>query len=345
MDNKLHSFYSYLSETLQLGGGVSKFIFGFSISLLLILIPVIVATFVPLIFKKPKKEFSIYLYSFITGMFIILGTFGYLRESIEITSSGAGLKGENIPTANIYIYNILCVGGGALIGITLAFGVKILVYKIIKKKYNLKNSVFIHVHGMGEEHTHGDEVHEHHHEDHIFNANDLANIEHNESNAVAKNKWTALILLLSHRIPEGLLIGISLANLINNPNVSAISVAFFISFVLHTIPEEIVFYYRQREMGISSTFAALNSMGALSLIIPFIFIGLYGGDFIESIPALKAVIMAIVGVVMVFTAIMEFLPEFYHHRMGKKRWILTFAMFFLGVLFTIIVLSFHKHGT
>ncbi|MCT4469360.1 ZIP family metal transporter [Mycoplasma sp. HS2188] len=339
MDNYLYKVYNYLSNTALSETG-TKFIFGLIVSILLLSIPILVALFVPLFIKKPKKEFSIYLYSFITGMFIILGSFGYLREAIEITSRGSGLKGNNIPTSNIYLYNILIIVGGSLLGIISAFTIKYIVYATIKRKYNLKNSIFVHTHEAG--HHHGELEHQHTHGDHIWNNNDLAEVETKQYKK--KNKWTALILLLGHRIPEGLLIGISLFNLIHNQNVSAVSIAFFISFVMHTIPEEIVFYYRQREMGIKPIYAVLNSIAGLSLIIPFIFIGVFGAEFLEKIPALKAFIMATVGSVMVFTAMVEFLPEFYHNNLEKKKWFITLLMFFLGIIFTIFVLSFHTHG-
>ncbi|MBU4690705.1 metal transporter [Mycoplasma sp. ES3157-GEN-MYC] len=344
MDNKLNQLYTWLNNALSYthaSESISKFIFGLIVSIILLCIPILVATIVPLIIKKPKKEFSIYLYSFITGMFIILGSFGYLREAIEITSTGAGLKGTNIPPKNIYLYNILVIVGGALLGIISAFTIKFVVYSTIKKKYKLNNSVFVHTHEEG--HHVGEHQHQHTHADHIWNKNDIADVK--ESNPKVKNKWTALILLLGHRIPEGLLIGISLNNLIVYSNVNAISVAFFVSFVLHTIPEEVVFFYRQREMGIKPVFAVLNSIGALSLIIPFIFIGLFGGDLIDTIPWLKAFIMSVVGSVMVFTAMIEFLPEFYHNNMKKHKWIITLIMFFLGIIFTILILCFHTHGS
>ncbi|VEU60859.1 Uncharacterised protein [Mycoplasmopsis bovigenitalium] len=340
MDNYLNNFYNWLTSQPHINDLGAKAILALIVSVILLSIPILIASIVPFIIKKPKKEFSIYLYSFITGMFIILGSFGYLRESIEITSIGSGLKGENIPASNIYLYNIFVVGGGALMGIISAFVIKIIIYKVIQKNYKLKNSIFIHNHEHG--HHHGEIAHTHEHKDHIWNANDLADVHSNAPKS--KNKWTALVLLLGHRIPEGLLIGISLHNLIANPNINAISVAFFVSFLLHTIPEEIVFYYRQREMGIKPIFALLNSIGALALIIPFIFIGIYGAKFIDSVAWLKAMILAIVGSVMLFTALMEFLPEFYHNNMEKRKWFTTFIMLFLGIIFTILILCFHQHG-
>lgn len=341
MDNKLHNIYQWLSSLPNMNELLSKLIFGLIVSVLLLFIPIFIALIVPLVLKKPRKELSIYIYAFITGMFIILGSFGYLREAIEITSSGKGLVGQNIPIENIYIYNILVIVGGAIIGIGVASLVKFGVYKIIKSKYS-KNSIFIHTHEAGHHHK-GELAHEHKHEDHIFNSNDIVAVNEN-SKAKTKSKISALLLLLSHRIPEGLLIGISLHSLINDAQISAISVAFFVSFVLHTIPEEIVFYYRQREMGIKPLNATLISIGALALIIPFIFIGLYGGAALLQNHKLKAIIMAIVGSIMLFTSIVEFLPEFYHHNMKKKRWLLTLAMFFIGVIFTLFILSFHTHG-
>ncbi|UUD36793.1 Uncharacterised protein [Mycoplasmopsis californica] len=314
------------------------FIFGLIVSLALISIPILVAIFAPLIIKKPQKQLSIYIYAFVTGMFLILGSFGYLREAIEITSKGYNLASSQ---NQIYLGNILIVFGGALLGVVIAFYIKLIVWWVIKRKTHLQNSVFVHVHGVG--HHDGEEEHTHVHDNVIFNKNDIVELpKAQEQNS--KNKWTALILLLGHRIPEGLLIGLSLYRLMMGYQNAAISVAFFISFVLHTVPEEIIFFYRQREMGIKPIVAVFNSIGAIALLIPFIFIGIYSAEYIMNEPFIQAFIMATVGSIMLFTALIEFLPEFYHHKMNKKLWLTTIALLFVGILFTILILCFHVHG-
>lgn len=321
------------------------FIIGILISISLILIPVLVASIVPLFIKKPKRTFSIYLYAFITGMLIILGTFGYLREAMEITSTGLffRVRGYYLQS-EIYSWNLLFVFGGAMVGIVIAFLMKFVIAYYISKKID-KNSIFVHSHGHSDSESHNHDNHTTHnhnkeHSDIIFNKNDVIEMNVKIKN---KNKWTALFLLLGHRVPEGLLIGLGIATMINNANSQSLSIAFFISFVLHTMPEEIIFFYRQREMGISPLKASLNSTGAIALIIPFIFIGLYGFEIINKLKWMQAFTQAIVGSIMLFTALVEFIPEFYHTNMKRKEWIITISILFAGILFAIFVLSFHMH--
>ncbi|WP_027334193.1 ZIP family metal transporter [Mycoplasma elephantis] len=333
----MNSLYNLLQENIK-NQNIVFFIFGLIISLFLISIPIVISILVPLFIKKPKKQLSIYIYAFVTGMFVILGSFGYLREAIEITSRGYNAASSQ---NQIYLGNILIVFGGATLGISIAFMIKMLIWWIIKRKSDIKNSVFIHVHEHG--HHNGEEEHTHIHDDVIFNKNDIVDLQNNNKNI--KNKWTALVLLLGHRVPEGLLIGLSLYRLIMGDPNSTISIAFFISFVLHTVPEEIVFFYRQREMKIKPFFAVLNSICAIALLIPFVFIGIYCGSFIMKNNFLQAFIMAIVGSIMLFTALIEFLPEFYHHKMGKRTWLTTILLLFVGILFTILILCFHVHGS
>ncbi|WAM01367.1 hypothetical protein NWE60_01870 [Mycoplasmopsis felis] len=71
-----------------------------------------------------------------------------------------------------------------------------------------------------------------------------------------KLKLIALLLLLTHRIPEGLLIGYSLNQHIPVDGViysqnSALTTAYFLSLIFHLIPEETIFYLRLRESGLS----------------------------------------------------------------------------------------------
>lgn len=319
------------------------FIWGLIVSGIILAIPFIIATIVPFILKKPKKQLSIYIYAFITGMFFILGTFGYLREALEISSTKIVQQQYPIdpPQNLIYLVNIGCLVGGSIIGISIAFLVKFVISRKVNKKLLATGSAFVHHHDH--DHHKGEQPHTHEHNELIFNKNDTI-ADDVDVKIKSKNKATALFLLLGHRIPEGILIGMAINMLVNlNNQTQALSVAFFISFVLHTIPEEIIFYYRQREMGISRFRSALNSALAIGLIIPFIFIGVYAYNFVDSQPWLQSVIQAIVGSIMVFTAFVEFIPEFYHTNLTGKKWIVTILLFFIGMVFTILILSFHLH--
>nr|WP_307921810.1 hypothetical protein [Mycoplasmopsis bovis] len=73
------------------------------------------------------------------------------------------------------------------------------------------------------------------------------------------------MLLLLHRIPEGFLIGFIISG-IENKGITSTSVAFLISLILHLIPEQVLFYYRQREIGWSRAKALFISTLCLATI-------------------------------------------------------------------------------
>lgn len=317
------------------------FTIGLIASAILLLIPILIAIIIPKIIKKPSHSFSLYIYSFVSGMLIILGAFGYMREALELSATYPHSSETSVLTK--FAWNFIWIVSGIGIGASISITIKLLVYKYTRKK---GNGVFVHKHHD----SHGS--HSHEHIDLLFNSNDVI-----ESDKILnkKNKWTALFLLLGHRIPEGIMIGFSVYNIfISNQNISAfdaISIVFLITFVIHTVPEEIVFYYRQREMGISSFKATLNSILGLSLIVPFIFIGMLMKFGIENstnqnvvMHGIIPMINAAIGITMIFTAFVEFLPEFFHTSLNeKKKWIGVISTFFVGVIFTILLLIFHVH--
>ncbi len=329
-------------DTSHLNWYAKFFTTGIVASITLLLIPILIALIIPKIIKKPSNSFSLYIYSFVSGMLIILGTFGYMREALELSATYP--HATDTSTLAKFAWNFIWIVSGIVIGATISITIKVLVYKYTKKKLS---GVYVHKHND----SHGS--HSHEHIDLLFNTNDV--IESDVAIATKKNKWTALFLLLGHRIPEGIMIGLSVYNIFisqqNTVAFDAISIVFLITFVIHTVPEEVVFYYRQREMGISPIKATLNSILGLSLIIPFIFIGMLMKFGIEN-SANQSVVMhgiipminSAIGITMIFTAFVELLPEFFHTSLNnRKKWITVITVFFVGVVFTILLLIFHVH--
>jgi hypothetical protein len=79
---------------------------------------------------------------------------------------------------------------------------------------------------------------------------DHSHLIYNMNDVNPKSKVFALILLMSHRIPGGLIIGFLISNIQHHGQVSTVDIIFLVTFILHIIPEELILYYRQMEMGV-----------------------------------------------------------------------------------------------
>lgn len=321
-------------------------------SLLLLIIPLILASLIPVVSKiinkgekKKIEKLTVSIYSFVCGFFITMALFGFLRESLEISSINA--KSVGYTNNQVYGWNVLLVGSGLLSGLGLALLLKFLITLGIKKKKGKMHSAFIH-----------DHFNDHHHE--ICDKEKKENIESHALDSVAERfqknnkkreeksdpstKIIALILLLLHRIPEGFLIGITLGSFYNG-HINNMNWVFLISFILHIIPEEIIFFVRQKEMGTKTGKSIGISMLCISLFIPFILVGIFVGNRISNLWQLSSFIEAMMAGIFIFLGIFEFLPEFIfaEHHSQNKYWIII--SLFVGILISAIVLSVHTHGT
>ena len=322
---------------------IQKLLFVLIASGILLLIPLLIATIFPIFKEKLSQKGTVILYAFVTGFFLTMAMFGFLRESLETSS----LSAQSIPDIKkwqIYGWNILLVGGGLIIGLLLAWGIRSIVVYTSKKKIkeNTQASVFIHTHDFNHEH-HLDNGEDHVDAEHEVAPSHEMHIEQNNVNNNPKTKVVALLLLLTHRIPEGFIIGYTLNNIIATQSFQALSLAFILSFIMHLIPEEIVFYYRQREMGIGRWKAMGISIGCLCLFIPMMFLGIYLGEYLGDWHA-RALIESMIAGIFIFTSIIEFLPEFYHAHHDKKLFKTVLVVFMVGVALSVIVLCFHQHG-
>ncbi|WP_426461519.1 ZIP family metal transporter [Mycoplasma hafezii] len=312
--------------------------------LVLLAIPVGISVLFPLFKSKLNHRTKVYLYAFSTGFFIVLSTFGFLREALE--QAGEATAHSNYSEWGKYGYNIAVVFGGLVGGILFSFTLKFAIsYRINKKLLHSKKlSLFIHDHS----HEHGGEGHVHEHPAHIFSQEDSIELaeEALAEKISGKMKIIALALLLTHRIPEGFLIGYNLSLTVNGQEaaVTNLTLAYFISLILHMIPEELVFYYRLREAGYGRWNSLLISTIMDMLFLPFMLIGMFAGTSIASNPGAQGALMAIIAGIFLFTSLVEFFPEFYHVEMSKKRWMATIIALFIGVAFAVFVLCFHSHS-
>ncbi len=284
------------------------------VSSIVILIPWLYGLLLPIIKPTISKRTTMYLYSFSTGFFIILAIFGFYAEAKEELT--VYMEGNHFSQGAIWGINIGVIGGGAFLVLGLSILAKLLIAKKISKKEELAL----------------ESNHDHSHL--IYNMNDVN----------PKSKMLALILLLSHRIPGGLIIGFLISNIQHEGTVSAIDIVFLITFILHIIPEELILYYRQMEMGVKKWTAARNSFLGTLLLVPFIFIGAYASEYISSNVIFVSFLKVCVGSLILFSALVEFFPEFLHNKMDAKTWYITISLLMLGVVFGLILFSIHSHG-
>ncbi|WP_027124109.1 hypothetical protein [Mycoplasmoides pirum] len=319
------------------------------LSLIIILIPIIIAFIIPLFERKKQKiRSTLYLYAFTIGFFVVLGLFGEISEGKELAVDAANHIDQN----NFWLsfgYQILVLVIGGIIGLFGALGFKYLVNKKLGK-YNSNFPI--------EKHSEHPAFHNHPH------AHDLL-INRNKNDT--KSKTTALYLVLSHRFAAGLFLGYIINQIVSNnytttqnsivetiinnsynlnlkhgavSNEGGINLAFFIGFFLHLIPEEAIIYYRQREMGIKRSKSILNSILMILILVPFIFLGANIGTFVSDLWWLNGIIHVIVGVLFVFTALVEFFPEVIQEAKTQKKWYLTITWMIIGIIVCFILVSF-----
>ena len=285
------------------------------VSSIVIIIPWIYGLLLPIIKPTISKKATMYLYAFSSGFFIILAIFGFYAEAKEELT--IHLEHEHFNQYAIWGINIAVIGGGAF----LILGLSILVKFLIAKKISNKEESALESN--------------HDHSNLIYNLNDVN----------PKSKILALILLLSHRIPGGLIIGFLISNIQHNGSVNPIDIMFLVTFILHIIPEELILYYRQMQMGVNKWRAAFNSFLGTLLLVPFIFIGAYSANYLNDNVILISFLKVCVGSLILFSALVEFIPEFLHNEMNAKTWYVTISLVMLGVVFGLILFSVHSHGS
>lgn len=289
-----------------------------SLSTFIVTIPIIYGLILPIFKPSLNKKTTTYLYSFSAGFFMILSTVGFLAEAKEQINEH--LEQKNFGIRGLFIS--LIVGSIVLFALCLALIVK---YFSIKK-IDGKNNIHI-----GADHDH----------DHII---------FNNSDYNPKSKRLALFLLLSHRVPGGLILGLlSVSIASNNGQINSENIIFLIAFAVHIIPEELILYYRQIEMGIKRWKAVKNSILATMTLIPFIVLGATVGSLVDKtnkvfFEYVMIIIQLFAASFLLFTAVIEFFPEFLHHKLSGKEWYKIILWFILGVVFALIILSFHSHS-
>ena len=289
--------------------------------LILLSIPLIFMGIISLFKVRVTSKKSIYLYAFSTGMFLMIGAAGFIKEGYVLleqwfhdSSTTGGLKYTGGKPLIEQSYIALIVGLSALIGL----GTVILGRFLLTRKKEL----------------HKDHK-EHDHSEHFVSFNDIDN---------PKEAWTAILMLLSHRLIDGLVLGLSVYQLTTN-GVNKANLALIITFNIHLLLEVVIVYYRQIQYGEKKSKAILFNFITLILIVPIMFLGAFIGKFLNKVGWLIPSLEILGGSIIVFMAIVELVPEFIHYRNENKKVIYTtLIVFALSIILTLILLSFHTHN-
>ncbi len=279
------------------------------ISLVVAGIPILCGVLLPLLKPTITKNANRYLYAFSSGFFLIMSTVLFIGESkTHLDEYFASIINNEVAVKTV----VGCViAGVVLFGLLLSLGLK---YMFARRKAK-------------------SEIHTHSHDEMIFNVSDYN----------PKSKAMAIFFLLTHRIPDGIIIGI-LCSQIAREGVTVANIIFLCSFLVHIFPEELIIYYRQIDMGINKKKATINSLIAISLIIPLVIIGAVIGWYSIDNELALHIIQLLSASFLLFISIIEFLPEFLHEiKMSGKAWYITMLIFIIGIVVALFVINFHTH--
>lgn len=294
-------------------------------SLFLILLPIIMIFVVSKFKPNIKKSSNVYLYAFSSAILILIATFGFFSES-HLGISDALVAGGKLSNTALgkwiaedsgfrqQLLTSIIITSGAALGIILS-----LLSRIYFSKF------------FGSE-THQDHSH-HEHQDHIISFNDVDN---------PKAAWLAILLLLSHRIVDGIILGTTITKVsLGQP----INVGLIVTFNIHIFIEVLIIYYRQIQYGQKIKKAVIYNLISTIIFLPVMLISAFLGAFFEKVWWLTPFITAAAGAIITFVTIIELVPEFIHLKdADKKKWYNTLIFFCLGILVALVVLSFHSHS-
>ncbi len=288
-----------------------------AISAFVIGIPLIYGICLPIFKPKMSAKATKYLYAFSSGFFIMMSTVLFIGESKTHLEEEFNVIFSNDIVLSKAITGIV-IASLVLVGLLFSLGLKYFFAKHYKGRAINTN-----------------ENHKHDHDELIFNLND-----HNP-----KSKAFAIFFLLSHRIPDGLIIGTLATQIAKSGNIDPVNIIFLCSFVVHIIPEELIIYYRQIEMNISVKKATINSLIAVCSIIPLIILGSVITWFSLDNEFAIHIVQLISASFLLFISIVEFIPEFIHDVKKGKEWYIVILIWIIGIAIGIFVLSFHDHSS
>ena len=299
----LTNFTIYVQGTILMG-----IVFG-------LLLPVICVLYIFNI--KIKKEKMKYVFAFSSGFLLVTAIVGQWIVARHELSEHWISK----PNFGETVISISVVVSGIIIGTLFAY--------ILKKKT-------IHSH-TGEIQMHDDKTMS----NHPTAINTKAEII--KESVEHKHKTPVIYMILAHRMPAGLLLGILLVNLNSG---GAYSLGALVAFVVHIIPEIIIVYYSRIEAGYSRKQSFVFSIFAQIFIIPFVFLGIALSHYISTTSQyafwIIPLMLSMAGIVMVWASIFELAPTFIEIKDNKSTYKLIIT-FIIGLTSSLIIQFIHAH--
>lgn len=295
------------------------------LSLIIIAAPMLISLCLLFVKNKLSNNSVIYLYAFSTGLLIILSTLGLIKEGYDgvedILSHSSTIE---LHSDQEIIFKVLIIGFGVLSGLIIAIVIKTLVFKIQNKK-------ILKISSESKHHLHDDAK------------CCVVNVEE----IIKKNgKLAAIFIVSSHKFIDGISLGLlanSAETLFGFENIGII-----ILFIIHDLPITIVIFFLQRSANVSKAKTFLYIFLISIITVPFMFLGGFVGDVLTENPQVSWLfpfLECLAGGVLLFTTIMEFVPEFIHNNhLCSKHWFITVVWLCAGIMLSLIMSLIHIHG-
>ncbi len=290
------------------------------LSSIIILILSIVLIFLYLFNIKTSKNNIKYVYAFSSGFMIVTAIVGQWVSARTMLIN----HNHNEEILKTLIYMTI-FAFSIIIGSIFAFLIKRYSSKI-EHTHLINNEKHIEGHKHAQIHTH------------LLDTKDEKIIE------FKKNKNTLIYMILTHRLPAGLILGILLVNFNYRGTEFALSV--LITFIFHIVPEIVIIYFAKIENNQNKKQAFIFTFFTKLLIIPFIFIGVLLTKYVniksEIMFWIIPMLLIISGVVMIWGSTFELGPIFIHIFEDKQTYRVIFA-FIIGLSISMIIQFIHFH--
>ena len=272
------------------------------------------------IFKiKIKKQNLRYVYAFSSGFLLITAIVGqWIVARSKFMHYWSYVNSGSDPSIGQTLLMIVIILLGIFVGSLLAY--------VIKKTSSL------------EDHNHDSYFEDHQSHSHLFDTP----IETEYESKVNK-KSSIVYMILTHKLPAGLIIGILLVNFNSG---SEFAFSSLLAFIIHIIPELIIIYYVKIEHGYSRRKSFLFSIMVKILMVLFIFLGIVISNYVNIEGSMTYWIipfmLSITGMVMIWGSIFELGPVFIHATEDKQAYRLIFT-FILGLSLSMAIQMIHVH--
>lgn len=281
----------------------------FFISIIIIFVSLLIT--IPFLFVKKvvPPQWKMYLYSFTSGVTIILATFGFLRESYHLLETYFVTNQiNNLEKISLIISIII---GGILISAFIYIIIELISSKRLRKAANCS----------------------HKHVEHIL---------HLTNDHKGLNASVAIVALLLHKVTDGLSLGFLIS--VNNQLFTFDNIGLIISFLIHMLPILIISNFFQLDLKIKKFKIIINTFLISLFMVVFTFLGTFIGYFTIYIYWILPLLFSISGGILLFMSIIELVPEFIKNKNTQtKSWYITITFFISGIILSLFLSLIHTH--